>query len=66
MFDRGQGLALPAARGNTMTVYLWLAAGLVTGILAADHGLTIGAHIWVEDKPGWYEFAVMPMYCMST
>lgn len=27
------------------------------GALQEDHGLTIGAHIWVEDKPGWYEFA---------
>lgn len=26
------------------------------GSLAAGHGLTIGAHIWVDDKPGFYEF----------
>ncbi len=25
--------------------------------LPEDHGLQIGAHIWVEDKPGFYEFA---------
>ena len=27
------------------------------GALDDDHGLTIDAHIWVEDKPGWYDFA---------
>ena len=25
--------------------------------LPEDHGLTIAHHIWVEDKPGWYDFA---------
>ena len=27
------------------------------GALPEDHGLTIGAHIWVEDKPGLYDYA---------
>lgn len=27
------------------------------GALPDDHGLEIAAHIWVEDKPDWYEFA---------
>lgn len=27
------------------------------GALQEDHGLTIAAHIWVEDKPGWYDYA---------
>jgi hypothetical protein len=36
-------------QGNDVSVSL--------GALQEDHGLTIGAHIWVEDKPGWYDFA---------
>jgi hypothetical protein len=27
------------------------------GALQQDHGLEIAHHIWVEDKPGWYDFA---------
>jgi hypothetical protein len=27
------------------------------GALPEDHGLQIGAHVWVEDKPGWYDYA---------
>jgi hypothetical protein len=27
------------------------------GALQEDHGLEIAHHIWVEDKPGWYDFA---------
>lgn len=27
------------------------------GALQEDHGLVIGAHIWIEDKPDWYDFA---------
>jgi hypothetical protein len=27
------------------------------GTLPEDHGLEIACHIWVEDKPGWYDFA---------
>lgn len=25
--------------------------------LLEDHGLALTEHIWIEDKPGWYEFA---------
>lgn len=25
--------------------------------LPEDHGLTIARHIWVDDKPGWYDYA---------
>ena len=27
------------------------------GALAEGHGLAIGAHIWVDDQPGFYDFA---------
>ena len=36
-------------QGNDVSVSL--------GALPEDHGLEIGAHIWVEDKPGWYDYA---------
>ena len=25
--------------------------------LDGAHGQTISAHIWIDDKPGWYNFA---------
>lgn len=25
--------------------------------LPEDHGLALTEHIWIEDKPGWYDFA---------
>ncbi len=45
------------------TSLFWRAPGagldvaVSAGSLAAGHGLKIGAHIWVDDQPGYYEFA---------
>jgi len=49
--------------GRCGTSLFWRAPGsgldvaVSTGALEEGHGLTIAAHIWVDDKPGFYEFA---------
>ena len=47
---------------NCGSTLFWRSPG-ATGIsvsanaLQDDHGLKLKSHIWVEDKPDWYEFA---------
>jgi hypothetical protein len=45
------------------SVLFWRQPGAATGwevsvnALDAEHDLDIEEHIWIEDKPGWYDFA---------
>ena len=71
VFDREAGLAWfrssdHGERGfcrDCGSVLFWRMVGagaemaVSAGALGEGHGLGVGRHIWVDDKPGWYEFA---------